>query len=81
MNEQTKIRFFGVKQGKYPGAARDGCEPTSKEAVGWHVVVGGTQASIENIEDFAKHFESFLRYAYNAGVSDTKEAMRERFGL
>ncbi len=81
MSEKTTINFFGVKAGPYPGAARPGCKPTDPEAVGWHVVVGGTQCAIDDAEGFAKHFADFLRYAYDAGVSDTKAAMRERLGL
>jgi uncharacterized protein (DUF2237 family) len=81
MSGKTRIKFFGCLPPPYPGAARDGCMPTDPKASGWHVVVGGTQASLDSIEDFAKHFDSFLRYAYQAGVDDTKAEMRGKLGL
>lgn len=81
MSERTRIKFFGVLPAEHPGDARDGCMPTDPKAVGWHVVVGGTQASIDGIEDFAKHFDSFLRYAYQAGREDARNEVREKMGL
>jgi len=81
VSEKTNIKFFGVKAPPYPGAASDGCPPTSKDAASWHVVVGGTQCHLTSVEDFAQHFGDFLRYAYQAGVADTKAEMRERLGL
>lgn len=81
MTEKTTIRFFGVLPGEYPGAARPGCKAADPNAVGWHVVVGGTQCPIDDVAGFAAHFEEFLRYAYAAGVADTKAEMREKLGL
>lgn len=81
MSERTRIKFFGCLPAPYAGAARAGCMPDDPKATGWHVVVGGTQASIDSIEDFAKHFDNFLRYAYEAGVKDAKAEVRETLGL
>lgn len=81
MSERTVIKFFGVLPAASPGDARKGCTPTDPNAVGWHVVVGGVQVSIDSIEDFAKHFDGFLRYAYEAGVKDTKAQLREKLEL
>lgn len=81
MIQRTKITFFGVLAPPYAGATRKGTSPTDPKAIGWHVVVGGVQCSIETKEDFAKHFKDFLDYAYQAGVDDTKAVMRERLGL
>jgi hypothetical protein len=81
MPDPTKITFFGVEAAPYPGAARKGCKPTDTAAVGWHIVVGGTQVSIDGIEDFAKHVGDFLRYAYEAGRADAKAEIREKVGL
>lgn len=80
-SQKTPIRFFGVLPGAYPGASRKGCNPTDPAAVGWHVVVGGTQCAINSVEDFAKHFADFLYYAYQAGVEDTKAELRKTLGL
>lgn len=81
MSEKTRIKFFGCLPPEFPGAARDGCMPTDPKAVGWHVVVGGAQASMDSLEDFAKHFDGFLRHAYAAGVNDAKADFKERLGL
>lgn len=81
MGEKTRIKFFGAKAADYPGAARPGCMPDDPEAVSWHVTVGGVSCNLNNTSDFAKHFADFLRYAYEAGVKDTKADMRERLGL
>jgi len=78
---QTTIKFFGVLPAAYPGAARAGCPPTDPKAVGWHAVVGGTSVVINGVEDFAKHFYTFLQYAYEAGREDARNEMRERLGL
>ena len=81
MPERTRIKFFGVLPAPYDGARRDGVAPTDPRANGWHVVVGGRQCSLDSIDDFARHFDDFLRYAYAAGVEDTKADLRERLGL
>ncbi|MFM2006608.1 MAG: hypothetical protein RLZZ09_2263 [Pseudomonadota bacterium] len=81
MAEKTRIKFFGCLPPPVEGAARDGCMPTDPRATAWHVTVGGTQCHLKSVEDFAKHFDDFLRHAYQAGVDDAKAEIRERLGL
>lgn len=81
MADKTRIKFFGCLPPLYEGGARDGCMPTDPRATSWHVTVGGAQVHLKSIEDFAKHFDDFLFYAYQAGVDDAKTEMREKLGL
>ena len=67
--EKTKIMFSSLSEPEYSGGRSKSCEP--EVAHHWHCQVGGIQCSLTK-EDIGKHMPDFLRYAYQAGVTDEK---------
>jgi len=75
---KTKL-FFGSFGGPpYPGAASKTVAP--EKADHWHVVVGGTQCSLD-VSNIGVHMPKFLKYAYEAGVTDERKRIANLLGV
>jgi hypothetical protein len=76
--EKTRLFFGSFAEPEYAGAGSKAVAP--ELAHHWHVVVGGTQCSLDQ-KNIGKHMPDFLRYAYEAGVSDEKKRLAQLLGV